>query len=128
VYLHVTIRLAFLLTASPYMFWAMHQYVPESESRLPCDASRNNSDPSGNRALRTLLAKSTGRPSRYHRTSGCGWPSDLQFSLAGSCSSTVMLVGCSMIRGARPHMTSTQKQKKTHWSVWQFFSILFVCQ
>lgn len=108
-YLHLTTRVAFLLMASPNAFVAIHQYVPESESRLPCDASKNSSDPSGRRALRTLLAASTGRPSLYHRISGCGCPSDLQFNVAGSCSSTAVSVGCSTIRGARPQNTSKKR-------------------
>lgn len=109
-YLHVTTRFAFLLMASPKEFEAVHQYVPESESRLPWDASKNNSEPSGSRALRTLPVASTGRPSRYHRTSGLGSPSDLQLSVAGSCSNTVMSVGCSTIRGALPQHTSVTER------------------
>lgn len=83
-YLHVTITFAFLLVALPNKLEAVHQYIPESGSRFPSDASKNNSDPSGSRALRTLLAASTRRPSLYHRISGCGCPSDLQFNVAGS--------------------------------------------
>lgn len=109
-YSHVTTRLAFLLTASPNELDAMHQYVPESESLLLCDASRNKSDPSGSSALRTLVVASTGRPSLYHRTSGSGCPSDLQFNVAGSCSPTVMSVGCSTIRGARPQDASEMSE------------------
>lgn len=116
-YLQVTTRLAFLLMASPNELYAMHQYVPESESRFPCDASKNNKEPSGSKALRTLLTVTTGRPSWYHLVSGWGCPSDLQFNVAGSCSPTVMSVGCSMMRGARPQDTPGNQNHFFTWYI-----------
>ena len=131
-YLHATWSVAFLLLTNPWLFVATHQYTPSS---LPLTAPRKNKDPSGSK-MRWAWGSPcelvwTNSPSLNHSIASCGrcpllillvgmekppsWLFDptvaLQFSVTGSSWGTVIFIGCSSIRGAKPLAEKKNKEK-----------------
>lgn len=113
-YSPATCRVAFLLTATPTVFLATHQYTPASCSFLLFIVLRKNKEPAGSRTRWDLLSIGdvlTGSPSLNHSIVGSGLPSALQFNVTGSFFATIMSEGCSVMRGER--YWAARKKRKT---------------